>query len=106
MIFFQTYRAIYYGHSELPREEKLKFELEEKKLSLLLKVTFSRQKRLQTSLCSNKLNFFPQIQILIFLREATQNDHIRLLYHFEKDKKIVVLGVVNTYAPASVKFIK
>ena len=45
---------------------------------------------------SNKLNFFPRIQILIFLREATQNDHIRLLYKFERDKKIlVVLGVVD-----------
>ena len=37
---------------------------------------------------SNKLNlFFPLIQILIFLCEATQNDHIRLLYKFERDKK-------------------
>ena len=55
---FQTYTAIYYGHSELSREEKSKFEFEEKKFSLLLKVAFSRQKRLQTSLFSNKLNFF------------------------------------------------
>ena len=39
--------------------------------------------------------FFPLIQILIFLREATQNDHIRLLYKFEKDKKMVMLGVVE-----------
>ena len=40
--------------------------------------------------------FFPRIQILIFLGEATQNDHIRLLYKFEMDKKIlVVLGVVD-----------
>ena len=30
---------------------------------------------------------FPQVQISIFLREATQNDHIRLLYKFEKIKK-------------------
>ena len=37
---------------------KSKFEFEEKKFSLLLKVVFSRQKRLQTSLFSNKLNFF------------------------------------------------
>ena len=34
---FQTYTAIYYGHSELSREEKSKFEFEEKKFSLLLK---------------------------------------------------------------------
>ena len=55
---FQTYTAIYYGHSELSRKEKSKFEFEEKKFSLLLKVAFSRQKRLQTSLFINKLNFF------------------------------------------------
>ena len=60
---FQTYTAIYYGHFELSGKEKSKFEFEEKKFSLLLKVAFSRQKRLQTSLFSNKLNFFPQIQI-------------------------------------------
>ena len=40
--------------------------------------------------------FFPQIQILIFLREATQNDHIRLLYKFETEHFfLVVLGVVD-----------
>ena len=40
--------------------------------------------------------FFPCIQILIFLCEANQNDHIRLLYKFERDKKNwVVLGVVD-----------
>ena len=67
-----------------------------KKFSLLLKVAFSRQKYLQTSLFSNKLNLFPRIQILIFLREATQNDHIRLLYKFERDKKnLLVLGVMD-----------
>ena len=55
---FQTYTAIYYSHYELSREEEIKFEFEEKKFSLLLKVAFSRQKRLQTSLFSNKLNFF------------------------------------------------
>ena len=35
---FQTYTAIQYGHSELTREEKSKFEFEEEKFSLLLKV--------------------------------------------------------------------
>ena len=40
--------------------------------------------------------FFPRIQILIFLCEATHNDHVRLLYKFERDKKnLVVLGVVD-----------
>ena len=56
---FQTYTAIYCVHSELSREEKSKFEFEEKKFSLLLKVGFSRQKHQQTSLFSNKLIFFP-----------------------------------------------
>ena len=55
---FQTYTASYNGHSELSREEKSKFVFEGKKFSLLLKVEFSRQKCLQTSLFSNKLNFF------------------------------------------------
>ena len=47
--------------------------------------------------------FFPQVQITIFLCEATQNDHIRLLYKFEKDKK--KFGCVGScgYAPASAK---
>ena len=54
----QTYTAIYYGHSELSREEESKFEFEEKKFSLLLKVAFSRQKRLQPSLFSNKTELF------------------------------------------------
>ena len=42
---------------------------------------------------------------MIFLREATQNDHIRLLYKFEKDKK--KFGCVGScgYAPASVKIV-
>ena len=38
-----------------------------------------------------------RIQILIFLRETTQNDHNSLLYKFENDqeKNLVVLGVVD-----------
>ena len=40
---------------------------------------------------------------MIFLREATQNDHIRLLHKFENDQK--KFGCVGScgYAPASVK---
>ena len=38
----------------------------------------------------------------IFLREATRNDHIRLLYKFENNqKKIDCVGSCG-YAPASV----
>ena len=32
---FQTYTASYYGHSELSREEKSKFEFEEKKVQFI-----------------------------------------------------------------------
>ena len=51
-----------------------------------------------------KWTFFPQIQISSFLREATQNDHIRLLYKFENDqKKIGCVGSCG-YASASVNY--
>ena len=41
---------------------------------------------------------------MIFLREATQNDHLRLLYKFENDqKKIGCVGSCG-YAPASVNY--
>ena len=46
----QTYTAIYYGHSELSREEKSKFEFEEKKFSLLLKGKFAGVSALKTQL--------------------------------------------------------
>ena len=50
----------------------------------------------KTQLSVINWTFFPQVQILIFLRKATQNDHIRLLYKFENIKKnLVVLGVVD-----------
>ena len=55
---------------------------------------------LKTQLSVINWTFFPQIQILIFLREATQNDHIRFLYKFEKDTKNWFCG----YAPASVEY--
>ena len=57
---------------------------------------------LENATFSNKLNFFPQIQTLIFLRETTQNDHNRLLYKFDNDQK--KFGCVGScgYAPASV----
>ena len=50
--------------------------------------------------------FFPQIQILIFIRETTQNDHNSLLYKFENYQKN--FGCVGScgYAPASVKYLQ
>ena len=51
------------------------------------------------------MNYFPQVQISIFLREATQNDHIRLLYKFENDQKKFGCVWSCGYAPASVKYI-
>ena len=69
----------------MPCEEKLEFELEETQLSVI------------------NWTFFPQVQISIFLCEATKNDHIRMLYKFENDQK--KFGCVGScgYAPASVK---
>ena len=67
----------------MPREEKSKFDLDEKKFSLVLKMEICGLKTHQNSIFSNnsnKLNFFPQDHILNFLYETTQNDHIRLLY--------------------------
>ena len=50
---------------------------------------------------SNKLNF-PRIQILIFLRKTTQNDHNKLLYKLENDQKNFGCVGSRGYAPASV----
>ena len=53
---------------------------------------------------SNEQNFFfPRIQILIFLHEATQDDHIRSQYEFGTDKKKFGCVWSFGYAPASVK---
>ena len=83
---------------ELPRNEKSKFECEVKKFNLLVKGAFSSQKRPQTSLFSNKLNFFSSHSNFdfFFLREETQDDHIRSQYEFGTDKKnLGVLGVAD-----------
>ena len=51
---------------------------------------------LKTQLSLINWTFFPRIQILIFHREATQDDHIRSLYEFGTDKKnLGVSGVVD-----------
>ena len=54
---------------------------------LLLKREVCRRFCLENATFSNKLNFFPQVQISIFLREATLNDHNRLLHKFEIEQK-------------------
>ena len=41
---------------------------------------------------------------MIFIRETTQNDQIRLLYKYEKDKKIGYVGGCG-HAPASVNIL-
>ena len=67
-----------------------------KKFSLLLKREVFRRFWLENATFTNKLNFFSRIQILIFHRKATQDDHIRSLYKFGTDKKILgVLGAVD-----------
>ena len=58
---------------------------------------------LKTQLSVINWFFFPQIHILIFLREKTQNDHNRLLYKFENDQKNFGFDRSCGYAPASVK---
>ena len=86
----------------MPREEKPKFELEEKKFSLVLKVEFSSHKPQFSVTLSTKMNF-PQVQILIFLREATKGDHIRQLYQFKQCTTFFgCLGSCG-YVPPSVK---
>ena len=51
---------------------------------------------LENATFTNKLIFFPRIQILIFHCEATQDDHLKSLYKFGMDKKILVVsGVVD-----------
>ena len=55
---FQTHTGISYGHLELPREEKSKFECEEKKFSLLLKREVCGRFWLEKAPFTNKLNFF------------------------------------------------
>ena len=61
---------------------------------------------LKTQLSVINLTCFPRVQILIFLLEATQNDHIRLLYKFENDQK--KFGCVGScgYAPGLLNIIK
>ena len=68
-----------------------------------MKVEFSCHKLQGFSIFSNKLNFFSWVQVSIFLRKATQNDHIRWLYQFEQCTKI--FGCVGScgYVPPSVK---
>ena len=57
---------------------------------------FAGVSALKTQLSVINWTFFPRVQILIFLRETSQNDHNRLLYKFENDQKnLVVLGVVD-----------
>ena len=87
----------------MSRKEKSKFEFEEKKFNSLLKREVCRRFCLEDASFSNKLNFFCRIQILIFLRETTQNYHNRLLYKFENDQKYFSCVGSCGYAPASVK---
>ena len=79
--------------------KKIKIWIWGKKLSLSVKPTESWVFKPQTCSLSNKLNFFPQVQTLIFLYEATQNDHIRVLVY----KKFGCVGSCG-YVPPSVKF--
>jgi hypothetical protein len=60
--FLIIFKLIQYcGHSELSREEKSKFEFEEKKFSLLLKREVCRRFCLENATFSNKLKIFSSI---------------------------------------------
>ena len=90
----------------MAREEKSKFEFEEKSSVYYWKLRFQGRNACKPPFSVINWTFFPRIQILISLCETTQNDHNRLLYKFENDqKKIGCVGCCG-YAPASVKSIK
>ena len=71
MYTVQTNKAIKYGHPDMPREEKSKFEFEEKKISIVLKMEVCGLKTQQISNFSTILNlslkllWFFQIKMLI-----------------------------------------
>ena len=54
----QTNTVVFYGHPELSGEEKSKFEFEEKKFSIVLKMEVCGLKTQQISIFSTILNFF------------------------------------------------
>ena len=54
----QTNTVVIYGHPELSGEEKSKFEFEEKKFSIVLKMEVCGFKTQQISIFSTILNFF------------------------------------------------
>ena len=67
-----------------------------KKLILLLKAAFSRQKCLQTSLLSNKLNFFLEFKFWVFFARRLRMPIIACCISLKMIKKnLVVLGVVD-----------
>ena len=53
-----TNTVVFYGHPELSGEEKSKFEFEEKKFSIVLKMEVCGLKTQQISIFSTILNFF------------------------------------------------
>ena len=54
----QTNTVVFYGHPELSGEEKSKFEFEEKKFSIVVKMEICWVFKPQTSIFSTILNFF------------------------------------------------
>ena len=69
------------------------------------KLRFPARNTLKPPFSVIKWTFFPQVQISIFLCEATQSDHIRMLYKFENDQKNFVCVGSCGCAPAFVKSI-
>ena len=74
------------------------FEFEEKKSSLLLKVAFSRQKHLQTSVFSNKLNTFssnPKILVVLEVVDMRQLLLRNLYLIFRNKLCLLILGIIS-----------
>ena len=61
---------------------------------------------LKTQLSVLNGTFFPQVQILIFLHQATQGDHIEPLYQFEQCTKFFGLVESCGYVPPLKKVMK
>ena len=92
----QTNTVVFYGHLELSGEEKSKFEFEEKKFSIVLKMEVCGLKTQQISIFSTILNFFSSNSNFDFSSPDNSGDPRRLLYQFEPEHFfLVVLGVVD-----------
>ena len=98
-----SYRDLIWS-SWVASRRKIKILMRGKKSSVYYwKGRFVGVSGLKTQLSLINWTFFPHIQILIFHREATQDDHIRSLYKFGTEIKNFGCVESCAYAPDSVK---